>query len=100
MSNLQKISWIAPGKVGRTLGRALKQAGFQVGAVVHRKKEAAKAAAEFIGAGTPGTDLLASLDSDFVHFITANDDAIPSIVKEIDTKGPASLDGHYFYHTS
>jgi predicted short-subunit dehydrogenase-like oxidoreductase (DUF2520 family) len=100
MSDLQKLSWIGPGKVGRTLARASKVAGYQVGAIIHKRKEAAKSAAEFIGSGTPGTDLLSKLESDSVHFITTSDDAIASIVKEIDAKGPASLAGHYFYHTS
>jgi predicted short-subunit dehydrogenase-like oxidoreductase (DUF2520 family) len=100
MNNLERISWIGPGKVGRTLARALKDAGYQVGAVIHKKKEQAKAASEFIGSGSPATDPLVALDSSFIHFITANDDAIVSIVDEIDAKGPKSLDGHYFFHTS
>jgi predicted short-subunit dehydrogenase-like oxidoreductase (DUF2520 family) len=100
MNNLQKISIVGAGKVGRTLARVLRHAGYQIGAVVSRKLENAKAATAFIGAGTPETDVLKALDTSFVHFITVTDPTIPSIVKEFDSKGPASLAGHYFYHTS
>jgi predicted short-subunit dehydrogenase-like oxidoreductase (DUF2520 family) len=100
MTNLQKISIIGAGKVGRTLARAMKEAGYEIGVVVCRNLESAKAAKAFIGVGLPETNVLRALDSSFVHFITTTDLAIASIVKEIDSKGPASLDGHYFYHTS
>lgn len=98
--SLQTISWIGAGKVGRTLGRALKNAGYQAGAVIHKKKDQAKSAADFIGSGSPAIDPVSALDTARIHFITTNDDAIASIVNEIDTRGPQSLEGHYFYHTS
>lgn len=100
MINLQKVSVIGAGKVGRTIARALKNARYQIGAVVRRKLADANSAVAFIGAGLPETDPLNAIDTSFVHFITTNDDAISSIVQVIDSKGPTSLKGHYFYHTS
>lgn len=100
MNNLQKISVIGAGKVGRTLARTLKKTGYLIGAVVSKKLPDAKSAVDFIGAGLPETDPLAAIETSFVHFITTNDDAISSIVQAIDSKGPTSLKGHYFYHTS
>ena len=100
MTELTKISWIGCGKVGRTLGRALQSAGYDTAAIVCKTKESARTAVQFIGQGTPTTDLKEALESSLVHFITTNDDAIDGVVQELVENSPASLSGYYFFHTS
>lgn len=99
MNTLETISWIGCGKVGRTLARALKDAGYGVGAVVCKTLESAQEAVQFIGAGVPSADPADALESGGVHFITTNDDAIRDVVAKLDAVS-GDLSGHYFFHTS
>ncbi len=100
MAELQKISWIGCGKVGRTLARALQSAGYEDGPVVCKTAANAREAVTFIGGGVVTTDLESVLDSSKVHFITTNDDAIEEVVDQIVEIWPDSLEDHYFFHTS
>jgi predicted short-subunit dehydrogenase-like oxidoreductase (DUF2520 family) len=100
MAELQQISWIGCGKVGRTLARALQTAGYKAGAVVCRTLASAKDAVQFIGGGSASTDVASALDPAKVHFITTNDDAIQEVVEKIVEIWPDSLENHYFFHTS
>ncbi len=100
MAELEKISFIGCGRVGRTLAAALRNAGYSIGIVACRDMKHAEDAVQFIGAGEPSTDPIDAVSFGTVHFITTNDDAIPEIVKIIDDEGPNSLNGHFFYHTS
>ena len=100
MAELKKISWIGCGKVGRTLARALQNAGYETVSVVCRSTDSARKAVQFIGAGKPTLDLEEALESVSVHFITSNDDAIQEIVDQILKVSPADLSEHYFFHTS
>ncbi|MCI0412706.1 DUF2520 domain-containing protein [bacterium] len=100
MAELQSISWIGCGKVGRTLARALQNAGYKTGAVICRTAANAGDAVSFIGGGVPSTDLESALDSTRIHFITTNDDALQEVVEKIVEIGPDSLETHYFFHTS
>jgi len=100
MAELEKISWIGCGRVGRTLARALKEAGYQIGTIQCKHIENSRRAAEFIRAGEPLDEPTGHLDSSSVHFIATNDDAIPEIVQSIDRKGPKNLAGKFFFHTS
>lgn len=100
MTDLEKISWIGCGRVGRVLARALKDAGHPTGVVVCREMKSARNAVQFIKAGEPETDPAAAVDSGTVHFVTTNDDALESVISTIDREGADQLKGHYFFHTS
>jgi predicted short-subunit dehydrogenase-like oxidoreductase (DUF2520 family) len=100
MADLQTISWIGCGKVGRTLARAFQNAGYTTGSIVCRTAESAKKAVQFIGAGSATTDIAEALEDASVHFITTNDDAISDVVDQIVQTSTDSLQGHYFFHTS
>jgi predicted short-subunit dehydrogenase-like oxidoreductase (DUF2520 family) len=100
MGELEKISWIGCGRVGRVLARALKDAGYSIGVVACRELKNAQKAVQFIGAGEPSTDVISAVESGTVTFLTTNDDAIESVVHEIDKNGPDQLKGLYFFHTS
>jgi predicted short-subunit dehydrogenase-like oxidoreductase (DUF2520 family) len=99
MENLEQISWIGCGKVGRTLARALKNAGYSAGAIVCKTVDSARKAMEFIGTGKPGTNPAAALETGSIHFITTNDDAIADVVARLNSSA-TDLKGHYFFHTS
>lgn len=100
MAELEKISFIGGGKVGRTLAAALKNAGYAIGIIASRNMKHAEEAVRFIRAGEASTDPIDAVSFGTVHFIATNDDAIPEIVKVIDEEGPNSLQGHFFFHTS
>lgn len=100
MAQFEKISFIGCGKVGRTLARALKNAGYTIELVVCRNLKHAEKAVQFIGQGEPSTDPAEAVSFGTIHFIVVNDDALPEIVRKIDAEGPDSLQGHYFFHTS
>lgn len=97
---MERISWIGSGNVGQTLAKAMSEAGYEIGYVYSRKLENVEKAVEFIGAGQAASDLIAAALSGTVHFIVTKDDAIAGIVEEIAAQGPASLTGHYYFHTS
>jgi predicted short-subunit dehydrogenase-like oxidoreductase (DUF2520 family) len=49
----QRLAIIGAGRVGRALGRALRERGWRIGAVVTRSRATARAAVRAIGGGTP-----------------------------------------------
>jgi predicted short-subunit dehydrogenase-like oxidoreductase (DUF2520 family) len=51
-----ELSIIGAGRTGRTLGLLARRAGYSIGAVVCRSMAHAREAADFIGAGRPGTE--------------------------------------------
>jgi predicted short-subunit dehydrogenase-like oxidoreductase (DUF2520 family) len=55
---MTELAIIGAGKTGRTLGLLAHRAGYEIGPVVCRTREHAVAAAAFIGAGRPGTELI------------------------------------------
>jgi len=88
LSNHPTLAIIGPGRVGRALGRRLRQRGWRIGAVVSRTAQHARAATRVIGAGRPQARLDASLLSADVVLITTPDRAIAAVAKEL-----ARLDG-------
>lgn len=73
------IALVGAGRVGQTLGRALRRRGFRIGAVLTRRPATARAAARFIGAGHPISNLKAEIskvgDAGIV-LITTNDNQV------------------------
>jgi predicted short-subunit dehydrogenase-like oxidoreductase (DUF2520 family) len=51
-----RLAIVGAGRVGRTLGRLAKRAGYAIGPVVCRTRARAEEACAFIGAGEPGTE--------------------------------------------
>src|SRR5262249_27077269 len=96
----ETISWIGCGKVGRTLARALKNAGYSIVVIYTPHPQSTREARSFIGAGEAGSDPVAAARSGSIHFITTNDDSIPLVVADIDQNGPDNFRDHYFFHTS
>lgn len=80
------LSIIGAGRVGRALGRALRERGWRIGAVVTRSRRTARAAARAIGAGTPAANTPALLAADVI-LIAAPDRAIGKIATALANVG-------------
>ncbi|MFH0944384.1 MAG: hypothetical protein V2A76_04225, partial [Planctomycetota bacterium] len=52
----RRLVIVGAGLVGRALGKALREAGLPVAAVISRSKSRARQACRFIGEGDPSTD--------------------------------------------
>lgn len=67
------IAIVGAGRVGQTLGRALRRRGYRVGAVVARRASRAKAAVRFIGAGRPHAKVCKGIGEARIVFIATPD---------------------------
>jgi predicted short-subunit dehydrogenase-like oxidoreductase (DUF2520 family) len=77
------LAIIGAGRVGRALGRALRQRGWQIEAVVTRSPKTARAAVRAIGAGRAQSRIDASSLTADVIFITTPDRAIAAAAREL-----------------
>lgn len=85
-----RLSIIGAGRVGQTLGRLGREAGYEIVDVVCRSRRSATSAARFIGAGTPVAAASKSLRPADVTFITTPDDRIGEAARLIlDSAQPA-----------
>lgn len=100
MSTHGKVSFIGCGRVGRTLARALKDAGYEIGMIVSPHSKHTREAIEFIGAGIHATDTVSAALSGTIHFIATNDDAIENVVRTLDEQIHTPLEGHFYFHLS
>jgi predicted short-subunit dehydrogenase-like oxidoreductase (DUF2520 family) len=77
------IAIVGAGRVGRALGRLLRQRGWRIGAVVTRSTTTARAAARAIGAGAPLARLDASVLAADVVLVTVPDRAISAVANQL-----------------
>src|SRR5690348_5706188 len=94
------ISIVGAGRVGRTLGRRLRQLGWRVDAVVARSQAHARAAAIWIGAGTPVGRVSADILSADVILVSTPDSAIAGVAEDLAGVGKKSVEGKIVLHTS
>jgi len=94
------VSIVGTGRVGRALGRHLRQLGWRIGAVTGRSLASARAAARVIGAGRalggPSPQVLNSQ----VILIATPDDAIENVARELSQLGGKEWRGKVVLHTS
>ncbi len=115
------LSIVGAGRVGRTLGKRLRERGWRIGAVVTRSVRTSRAAVRVIGAGAPlvwggsvgirprgklrgsgrasAPDLKAIYTADVIFLCTADDD-LPALVHSLAKLGGAEWKGKIFLHTS
>jgi predicted short-subunit dehydrogenase-like oxidoreductase (DUF2520 family) len=115
------LSIVGAGRVGRTLGKRLRERGWRIGAVVTRSAATSRAAVRTIGAGTPfamggsaglqprekqrgveralASDLGAVFAADVILVTTADDD-LPALVRTLAKVGRAKCKGKIILHTS
>lgn len=79
-----RITILGAGRVGQTLGRLAREAGYEIGEVVCRSQKSAKAAASFIGQGNAQSVKQARLSAADIILIATPDDHIKDAVKIIE----------------
>lgn len=77
------LAIIGAGRVGRALGRLLRERGWRIGAVVTRSLRTARAAQRFIGAGKPSVGISSELLAADVILIATPDSRIAGVSAEI-----------------
>jgi predicted short-subunit dehydrogenase-like oxidoreductase (DUF2520 family) len=94
------LAIVGAGRVGRALGRRLRELGWKVGAVITRSEASARRAVRFIGAGKPHAQMTRQIVLSGVILIAAPDDEIVSVARELARIGGEELRGKIVLHTS
>src|SRR5260370_28763275 len=94
------LSIVGAGRVGRALGRRLRELGWKIGVVVTRSEASSRRAVRFIGAGKPHGGLTRQVLVSRVILIATPDDTIGSVVRELARMGGEELRGTIVLHTS
>ena len=106
---LKSLAIVGAGRVGRALGKRLREEGWRIGAVVARSAGSAARAVRFIGGGHAQAGISARVLAAHVILVATPDDQIAAVVREwITLLGkvgpselrPSELRGHVFLHTS
>ena len=82
-ANRPTLAIIGAGRVGRALGRVLRQRGWRIGAVVTRSQKTARAAVRAIGGGPPQSRLDASALNADVILIATPDRSIATVAAQL-----------------
>jgi predicted short-subunit dehydrogenase-like oxidoreductase (DUF2520 family) len=96
----ETLAIVGAGRVGRALGRRLRELGWKIGAVVTRNESSARRAVRFIGAGTPLPSMSRRILESTCILIATPDSAIASVAEELARIGGEELKGHVILHTS
>jgi predicted short-subunit dehydrogenase-like oxidoreductase (DUF2520 family) len=94
------LAIVGAGRVGRALGRRLRELGWRIGAVTTRSEASARRAVRFIGAGSPHAGLTRQLLSSRVILIGTPDDEIAAVAKDLARIGAEELRRKVVLHTS
>ena len=94
------LAIVGAGRVGRALGRKLRESGWQIGAVVTRNLTSARGAVRFIGAGSAQAAMSRRILSSAVILVATPDAAIPEASEELARIGAEELRGKVVLHTS
>ncbi len=94
------LAIIGAGRVGRALGRRLRELGWKIGAVVTRSEASARKAVRFIGAGKACAGMTRQILVSRVILITTPDDHIAVVAQELARIGEEELSGRVVLHTS
>jgi len=93
------VAIIGAGRLGGAFGRLLATAGYRIVAVTARTRRSAAAAARFIGAGEPMTDVAAAVGSAATVLITTPDRTIRAVCERI-ARGGGLRTGMLVIHSS
>jgi predicted short-subunit dehydrogenase-like oxidoreductase (DUF2520 family) len=97
---VESLSIVGAGRVGRALGRRLRELGWKIGVVCARSEASARNAVRFIGAGRPQAGLTVQALTSRVVLLTVPDDAIPAVASELAQIGGDEWRGLIVLHTS
>jgi predicted short-subunit dehydrogenase-like oxidoreductase (DUF2520 family) len=96
----ETLAIVGAGRVGRALGRRLRELGWKIGAVVTRNESSARRAVRFIGAGTAVAAMSRRILQSTCILIATPDSAVASVAEELSRIGGEELKGHVVLHTS
>ena len=94
------LAIVGAGRVGRALGRRLRELGWKIGVVVTRSEASARRAVRFIGAGKPNGGLTRNVLMSNVILIATPDDAVSEVARELARIGGEELRGRVVLHNS
>ncbi len=94
------LAIIGAGRVGRTLGRRLRELGWRIGAVVTRSEASARRAVRFIGAGKASAGMTRLILASRVILIATPDDEIAAVALDLARIGEEESRGKVVLHTS
>src|SRR5271170_7768780 len=94
------LSIIGGGRVGRAVGRRLRELGWKIGAVVTRSETSARRAVRSIGAGHAHAFLTRQVVAAQVILITTPDHGVMEVAEELARIGAEELRGKILLHTS
>ena len=94
------LSIIGAGRVGRALGRRLRELGWKIGAVVTSSEPSARKAVRVIGAGHAHAFLTRQVLAAQVILITTADRVLAEVAAELARIGAEELHGKIVLHTS
>jgi len=97
---VESLSIVGAGRVGRALGRRLRELGWKIGVVCARSEASARNAVRFIGAGRPQAGVTVQALTSGVVLLTVPDDAIPAVASELAQIGGDEWRGLIVLHTS
>jgi predicted short-subunit dehydrogenase-like oxidoreductase (DUF2520 family) len=96
----ETLAIVGAGRVGRALGRRLRELGWKIGAVVTRNETSARRAVRFIGAGTALSAMSRRILQSTCILIATPDASVASVAEELSRIGGEELKGHVILHTS
>jgi predicted short-subunit dehydrogenase-like oxidoreductase (DUF2520 family) len=94
------LAIVGAGRVGRALGRRLRELGWRIGSVVTRNEASARRAVRFIGAGSAHARMPRRILASTVILISTPDGSIAEVGKELARIGAEELRGKVVLHTS
>jgi predicted short-subunit dehydrogenase-like oxidoreductase (DUF2520 family) len=96
----ESVAIIGAGRVGRALGRRLRELGWTIGLVVTQSEPSARSAVRYIGGGTPQAGLTRRVLGSSLILITTPDAEITRVAAELARIGAEELQGRVVLHTS
>ncbi len=94
------LAIIGAGRVGRALGRRLRELGWKIGAIVTRSDASARRAVRFIGAGKACAGMTRQILASRVILIATPDDHIAVVAEDLARIGEEELRGRVVLHMS
>jgi predicted short-subunit dehydrogenase-like oxidoreductase (DUF2520 family) len=96
----KSLAIVGPGRVGRALGKRLRETGWRITVVAARTEASAKRAVRFIGGGRPVSGTPGTIAAASVILIAVPDDAIACVAQELARNAVEDLRGKVVLHTS
>src|SRR5208283_105120 len=96
----KSLAIVGAGRVGRALGRRLRELGWRIGVVAAKTDASARKAVRFIGAGQPQAGVTRQIFGSSTILVCVPDDMIASVGDELARMGGEELCGKAVLHTS